>query len=123
MQANVIRVKGIELDIGGTTYIVPPLALGALEMLLPKINAFNTTDGGGLNLDDVRVVVDAAHAAISRNYPDVTREQLAQDIGLENMYDVMQAVMDVSGLRRKQMEKEKEKAAAGEASPGKISNS
>ena len=30
---TVVRVKGIPLELGGTTYIVPPLSLGALEQL------------------------------------------------------------------------------------------
>lgn len=106
---TVVRVKGIPVDIGGTILIVPPLSLGALEQLHEPLNRFTAES---FNMANVVVVVDAAYAALKRNYPDLTRQEVADGIGLENMNDVLEAVMDVSGLKRK------EKEAAGEVQPG-----
>lgn len=106
---NSVKVKGIPLEIGGTTFIVPPLPLGALEHLLPRIN--NYQKSSSMSMDDVQVVIDSAHAALKRNYPDMERDFVADSIGLENMQEIMEAVMDVSGLKRKQIEA----SAAGEA--------
>ena len=100
---QVVKVKGVPVDLGGTTYIVPPLSLGAMEQLLPRLLEFKAT---AANIKDVAVVVDAAHAALKRNYPALEREVVADLIGLENMMDIMEAVMDVSGLKRKALEAE-----------------
>lgn len=101
MNTPVVKVKGIPLEIGGNLFIVPPLSIGAIEQLrepLSKLTA-DVTD-----FSNVSVIVDATHAALKRNYPDITREEIADGIGLENMADVLEAVMDVSGLKRKAKE-------------------
>lgn len=102
------KVKGIKIELGGVERIVPPLSLGAMEQLHEPIKAFmaNVSD-----LSNVRVVVDAAHAALKRNYPEISREEVADAIGLDNMNEVFEAIMDVSGLKRKSLE-------AGEQSAG-----
>lgn len=99
-------IKGITLLLAGQPYIVPPLTLGALEDLQDGLESFT----GGIDLKSIKTVIDALHAALLRNYPDMTRDQVRNMVGLENMDEVMQAVMDVSGLRRKELE-------AGEPAP------
>ena len=107
MNTPVVKVKGIPVEIGGIIRIVPPLSLGALEQLHEPLSKF-TADA--TDMSSISVVTDATYAALKRNYPDITREEVADGIGLENMNDVLEAVMDVSGLKRKAKE-----AAAGEA--------
>lgn len=104
-----VKVKGIKIELAGVDRVVPPLSLGSLEQLHEPIQKFmaNVSD-----LSNVRVVVDAAHAALKRNYPEITREEVADAIGLDNMNDVFEAIMDVSGLKRKSLEAA---APAGEA--------
>lgn len=99
--APVVKVKGIPKDLGGTTYVVPPLSLGALEQLQERLGSYT---GDVNNPADVRTTIDAAHAALKRNYPDLKREEVAELIGLENMIEVFEAVMDISGMRRKAYE-------------------
>lgn len=114
MKQHDVRVKGIEIELSGEHYVCPPLSLGSLEKLLPRINAF---EGNAASVEDIGVVADAAWMALKRNYPDMTRDQVADAIGLENFLDVMTAVMDVSGMRRKADEaaKQLEDTKAGEA--------
>jgi hypothetical protein len=109
--SQVVRVKGMPIELSGEIKVIPPLSLGALEHLLPRINEFK---GDASNLDDIKVVADCAWAALKRNYPEMTREEVAEAIGLENFLDVMTAIMDVSGLKRKAAE-EAAAAEAGEA--------
>lgn len=98
---SVVKVKGITLDFSGRRMVVPPLSLGALEQLQERLAAFS---GDISDPDQVRTVIDSAHAALRRNYPDMTRIDVAEAIGLENMLEVMEAVMDVSGMKRKAAE-------------------
>lgn len=112
MNQQVVKVKGIPVDFSGETLIVPPLSLGSMEQLMPRLNKFQADPK---NMTDVAIVVDSALAALNRNYPALTRDQVADMIGLENMNDVMEALMDVSGLKRKA----KEAAELAEAGEGK----
>jgi len=95
------KIKGILFDFGGESLVIPPIALGALEQLQDRVGAFtgDVTDG-----KQVGTVIDSAYAALRRNYPDITRERVADLIDVGNMAEVFQSVMDVSGLRRKAIE-------------------
>lgn len=103
----VVRVKGIPVELGGTVYIVPPLSLGALEQLQDALSAFT---GDIRDPKQIGTIIEAAHSALRRNYPDITRAEVADLLGLENMMEIMSAVMDVSGLKRREAE-------SGEATP------
>jgi len=96
-----VRIKGVTVELNGTNYVIPPIALGALEQLQERIGAYTK---------QISTVIDCAHAAMKRNYPDMTREEVADLIDIGNMNEVFAAVMDVSGLKRK----EQEAAQAGE---------
>lgn len=97
---DIVKVKGIRLLLGGRDWVVPPLNLAALEQLQEQLARFS----GGLDADSVALVLDATTAALRRNYPDITREQVAEMVDVANMAEVMEAVMDVSGLKRKAQE-------------------
>ena len=49
-------------------------------------------------LADSKLVVDCLHGALVRNYPDMTRADVADLVDLGNMEEVMTAVMKRSGL-------------------------
>lgn len=101
-----VKIKGIEVEMGGATRTIPPLNLGALSTLQDRLAAFK----GGLDPESIQLVLDAAFLALKRNYPDITMEQVADEIDVGNMDEIFKAIMDVSGLRRKAAEG----AAAGE---------
>lgn len=103
-----VRIKGVTVELNGTEYVIPPIALGALEQLQSDIGAF---DGNVQDAKQISTVIDCAYAAMRRNYPDMTRGEVADLIDIGNMNEVFAAVMDVSGLKRK----EQEAAQAGEA--------
>ncbi|MFW5397682.1 MAG: hypothetical protein XXXNARYT_003410 [Candidatus Accumulibacter regalis] len=104
-----VKHKGIAVDFGGDMLIIPPMALGTLEQLQDSISNFT---GDVRSAKQVATVIDAAHAALKRNYPDITREKVAEMIDVGNMAEVFEAVMDISGLKRKELESQ------GEAPPG-----
>jgi hypothetical protein len=100
-------IPGIEFDFGGgRRYVVPPLALGDLELYQERIAAIQ-----GLQMLDpvaVKTVLDVTHAALSRNYPEMTRDQVGQLIDVGNMDEVLACVLDAGGIKRKML------AAGGE---------
>ena len=80
-------IKGIDTDIGGTVYTVPPLSLGAVERFQDRLAAPTGSD-----------IIDITLAALKRNYPDLTRDELAEQIDVENVQRVIEAVMQISNL-------------------------
>lgn len=91
-----MRVAGLRNVLPG--YVLPPLSLGALEQLGDRLKALSGDFGDPAQ---IATAIDAAHAALRRNYPDMTREQVAELIGLENVVEVVEGLMDVSGLKRR----------------------
>lgn len=94
------RFKGIEVEFAdGTKLIVPPMNLATIETLQERLSTFT----GGIDKTSISLVVDATLASLQRNYPEITRERVINELlDVSNMEEVMAAVMDVSGLRRKE---------------------
>ena len=92
MQFNQVEnPRGNPLKINGQVWIFAPLSLGAAELLMPKLKNFDP--------NDFALVADVAHKSLKRNYPEITREFIADellDIGHVNA--VFEAVMGASGL-------------------------
>lgn len=93
-------IKGVDTEIGGTVYTVPPLSLGAIERFAPLLKG---SPGPGL-------VIDMTLAALKRNYPEMTREIVGDMIDTENAERVFNAIAGVSQLVAKD-------DASGEARP------
>lgn len=91
MVKQVDNPRGTVLAIDGKDWYFAPLSLGALELLLPKLQNFNEQDLG--------TVIDVAHKSLKRNYPEITREEVADMIYMDQLQDVMGAVMSVTGLK------------------------
>ena len=84
-------VPGIELTLGGTAYLVPPLSLGAIERFQDALKKPPTPS----------LVIDVATASLRRNYPDMTRDAVAELIDTANCAIVFDAIMGVSALAAK----------------------
>lgn len=87
-------IKGTIVNLGGTDYEVPPLNLAALERFQDKLSRYT----GGIDPESVKFVVEVAHAAIKRNYPEMTVDELKELIDLGNIREIFGAVMNISGL-------------------------
>lgn len=102
------KIKGVALTLAGDVYTVPPLSLGDFELLQDRLGSLKV---GAIDKESVGTVIDATFASLKRNYPEMTRETVAGMIDLENMVDVIEAVMDVSGAKRKALEADAAKKA------------
>lgn len=93
--SEVVRIKGTEVEMGGETFVVPPLNLASLEQLEDRLAAFT---GDVFKAEQRAIAIDATLAALRRNYPDMTRERLAELLDVGNMARVVAAVMGVSAI-------------------------
>lgn len=86
---------GISVQMGGQEWVCPSLNFKQLQNLLPRFQAMQT---GELSVDWLKASVEIVHASLSRNYPDLTVEQVGEMLDMTNFTDALNAVMEVSGL-------------------------
>jgi hypothetical protein len=95
--AATAKIAGILFDFGDRQLVIPPIKLTDLQQLQDRLAAVK----GGIDGESVTTVIDATHASLKRNYPEMTRDEVADLLDVGNMMDVFTSVMDVSGLKRK----------------------
>jgi hypothetical protein len=96
---STVRIPGVpfyfsEID---RELTIPPITLGALQQLEPGIAGF-TADM--TNTKQIDTVISLTHAALKRNYPEITRDEVGELIDVGNVVDVYRAVMGISGVKR-----------------------
>jgi hypothetical protein len=91
-------IPGMAVAMGGQDWIVPPLTLGQLRRLMPKVRQL-TEIGASMGETQIAVLVDIVAAALQRNYPDITPEKVENLLDLGNASVVLNAVLTGSGLK------------------------
>lgn len=87
-----VKHRGTRLVLGAMAYILPPLSLGAVEDFEERIEKMNTMTRG----EQLRTIVDLAHRALSRNYPELTRDEVRELIDVGNANEVYLAIMSAA---------------------------
>ena len=91
-------VPGVSVTMGGQDWVVPPLTLGQLRQLMPKLRQL-TEIGVAMGEAEITVLVEIVTAALQRNYPDLSSEMVANLLDLGNASAVLSAVLTGSGLK------------------------
>lgn len=89
-------LEGVKVDLGGKSFIIPPLNMKSLRILGPKFTALQAAlAGGAMSLDNetIDTLVDTIHSAMIRNYPSITRDEIEDLVDLGSLPQVFQAVM------------------------------
>ncbi len=90
-------IDGIKLNLNGEEYIVPPLTFKQIKKLYPLIEELN---GNGGTVKKMETIVTLTHAALSRNYPELTIEKVEDLVDLGNLKTLSEAVLGASGFTR-----------------------
>lgn len=90
-------LEGAKVTLAGTEYTVPPLNLKALRTLMPQIGLLSAFAMSDAHVD---AAIKVLHAAMVRNYPAMSEDDVADLIDLGNLQVVIEAVMNVSGLAK-----------------------
>ncbi len=107
--------KGIYLELAdGKEYLFRPLTLGDLEDLRESLRRFESPDNP-IDAEAMEVIADLAHRSLRRSYPGMSLADAKDLLGIDMIFDVFEAVMDVAGLKRKQIEEGKRLALANQA--------
>lgn len=89
-------IDGITMKLAGEEYIVPPLTFRQLKAHYPLIEELNKPDTAPIT--KMESIVKLTHAALSRNYPDLTIERVEELIDMGNLKAVSEAVLGSSGF-------------------------
>lgn len=90
-------IDGVTIKIGVKEYTVPALNFKQIRTLMPKIQEL-TNIGATMNEDQMDNVFTVIHAAVSRNYPELNKDFLEENIDMNNVKPIINAIMGQSGL-------------------------
>jgi hypothetical protein len=91
-------IPGVTIAMGGQDWLVPPLTLGQLRRLMPKVRQL-TEIGASMGEAQIGVLVEIVATALQRNYPDATADVVENLLDLGNASVVLNAVLTGSGLK------------------------
>jgi hypothetical protein len=93
-----MMIPGVTITMGGRDWLVPPLTLGQLRRLMPRVRQLTQIDAS-MSEVQIGVLIEIVAAALQRNYPDATAETVENLLDLGNAGTVLNAVLTGSGLR------------------------
>ena len=94
------KFKGIAVEFGGKTWIIPGLTIGQMETIGDeRIDTFGRLDPSKLGAG-MAEQLDILHAAMSRNYPDLTMDELKDMVDTQSFLECCIAVMKLTGEGR-----------------------
>jgi hypothetical protein len=91
-------IPGVEVAMGGRDWLIPPLTLGQLRRLMPKVRQL-TEIGASMGEPQIGVLVEIVATAMQRNYPDLNMDTVENLLDLGNAGPVLNAVLTGSGLK------------------------
>jgi hypothetical protein len=92
------KIPGIIISMGGEDFVVPPLNLGQLRRLMPKVRQMAEI-GSSMDEAQINALIEVVTAALQRNYPEMTIVQVEDMLDLGNAREVLTAILTGSGLR------------------------
>ena len=92
------KFPGVEVEIGDTTFVVPPLTLGQLKRMAPILEKLGKNDNAAPPLEQLDDITHLIGEALRRNYPELTDEELLEMLEIKTVSDITEKVMNVSGL-------------------------
>jgi hypothetical protein len=88
-------IPGTTIALGGQDWLVPPLSLAQLQRFLPRVQELSAAGqvGPAMGPEQLAVLLDIVTAALQRNYPEITSEQVANMLDLGNARTVLAATL------------------------------
>lgn len=93
------RFRGVPIYMDGQTWVVPSLSV---RQYREHEDALRTASAQPSFDDQVKTMLPVIRAALGRNYPDVTEEQLLDMLDATTYFEVVRAVAGASGLKEKE---------------------
>lgn len=94
-------IDGVKIKMGGREWEVPALSFKQVRRLAPQIDALSSLSTSTISEEQMAGICTIVHAALSRNYPEVTLDQVEDFMDLRNAGPTILAVMGQSGFEAK----------------------
>jgi translation elongation factor EF-4 len=94
-----VPFEGVPQKMGGKIWIIPALSFKQLKQLRERIAKLNV-EGDDISDESIEAASLIVHAALSRNYPQLTVEEVEDLIDMRNLKAVIEATMGIAGLVR-----------------------
>jgi hypothetical protein len=93
------KYEGLKVRIGEDEFIIPPLNFFRLKKVLPLVDKLKEVSGNQiLKAEEMEDFITIIHLALSRNYPEVTVQQVEEMVDLGNLRQILAAVLGISGF-------------------------
>ena len=93
------KYDGVPITVGGKTYIVPPLNFKRIKKLAPMLGRLNELPDNKIPTpEELGDFLQIVHLALTRNYPEMTMDEVEEMVDLGNLKFIMASVMGVSGF-------------------------
>src|ERR1700756_2049118 len=92
------KIPGVIISMSGQEFVVPPLNLGQLRRLMPQIRQL-TDIGSSMDETQIDALIEIVTAAMQRNYPETSLDQVEELLDLGNAREVLTAILTGSGFR------------------------
>lgn len=90
MQKTKVKCPGTVVEVGGNSFVLPPISIGSIER---HADAFNAIAEGNLPHNQLGVLGEIIFESLLRNYADVDRDTIVQSVDVANMAALMVALM------------------------------
>ena len=92
------NIAGVELDLSGKKYIVPPMNFKTIIAVTPLIKQLEGVAPGKIpSKDQLHAIGKIIHRALRRNYPFIRLSTVINGLDMQNMGTSLQHVMSGSG--------------------------
>jgi hypothetical protein len=93
---------GVAVTIGETPYIIAPFSLNTLRQAAPIFKKMEQVGITAESLDDWQIegFIKLIHAALIRNYPNLTLEWVGDNVEPGQLAEIMSAIIEVNGFTK-----------------------
>lgn len=91
---------GTWVRLGDKEYLAPPLNFKTLKEMLPIIGSLPRELNGQLPSEDqITAVARVVHASLRRNYPELTLDEIEEEMNMDNFLPIMTGILTASGIK------------------------
>lgn len=100
MESERKLIPGVEIELAGEVYTLPPLTLGQLRAgLMDKMRKNDELIANSEYWEALQIKAEVITAALQRNYPDLSQEDVENMLDLRNYDKAWEIVLGGSGFR------------------------
>ena len=92
------KIPGTAINLGGVDLVIAPLSLDQVQQFEEDISKASERLSGKNFAEQISYCLPVIHAGLTRNYPDLTQDELRKLLDIGNFIPAFQAVVRVSGF-------------------------